>query len=63
MESTTSLWNKPANDLTVGDNVKITLASIGALVGTGVVIVTVSAVAEKFRSFRSSRKTETPESE
>lgn len=59
-----SLWNKPANELTVADSVKINLAALGVVVVATGTVVAVCAAAEKFQAWKANRRqTKTTESE
>lgn len=54
--NTTSIWNKNANDLTVGETLKISaVVTIGSMVVAAGVIGALAGV-EKFASWNQSRK-------
>lgn len=59
-----SLWNKPVNELTVSDSVKINLVAIGVVAGLTASGIAVCAAAEKFQAWKANRRqTKTTEAE
>jgi hypothetical protein len=66
-ETTKSLWNKTADELTVKDSlvasVVITVATVGGIIAIGVGIDGASRVRTKFREFRANRQNKKTETE
>jgi hypothetical protein len=59
-----SLWNKPVNELTVADSVKINLVAIGVVVGSIAALAATATAAEKFQAWKANRRqSKTTESE
>jgi hypothetical protein len=50
-----SLWNKPVNDLTVADSVKLNLAALGVVAGIAASLVAVGVAADKFQAWKANR--------
>lgn len=61
MEKTTSLWNKPVNELTVADSVKLNVAALGIVVGAITAFATAVTVSDKIRTWKSNRQSKTAE--
>lgn len=61
MNETTSLWNKPVNELTVADSVKLNLAALGIVVGAIAGLAAVGTVADKIRLRRANRQNKSTE--